>query len=495
MEQTAGVRNSTELSAVEPAPAAQWLTLSRPREALGEPVAVRPRQVLGQLAAGLLGVLVVVGLLASLAAHRLAEREAVNDAANTADVLANAVVTPALTDALASGQAPAVRTFDTVVRQRILGNGVLRVKLWRADGRVLYADEPQLVGRTFPLTANQRSALAQPRTRAEVSDLDASENEFEAGSRLLEVYRPVWTPAGQELLFEIYLPYEPVLGRASELWRGFAGVTVSSLLLFVVLMAPIVWRLLRRLVFAQQQRERWLERAVDASDTERRRVAGTLHDGPVQELVATSFAAAGAAARAEAAGQRALAAELDRLAAAVRGNIKVLRTLLVDIYPSSLAGAGLAAALADLAASTGGRGVTLRLDLPETADPAGRSREADLDCLGLSESEERLVYRVAQECLRNAVKHAAPCTATLSLRREASAAVLDILDDGRGFDPAALTERRPGHLGVRVLSDIATEAGATLQLSSAPGRGTHWRMSIPKPQSPGPALTPAGASA
>jgi two-component system, NarL family, sensor kinase len=470
VEQATSPTASTEPSAVEAAAAARWVTLSRrPRADDLDQEPVRPRRVVAQLVAGLLAVLVAVGLLASLAAQRLAEREAVSDAAQTADVLANAVVSPSLTNALADGDPSAVRSFDAVVRERVLGDGVVRVKLWAPDGRVVYADEPQLVGRVFPLTDEQRSALAEPRTRAEVSNLEASENEFETGGRLLEVYRPVWTPDGTELLFEIYSAYEPVEQRAGQLWRGFTGVTVSSLLLVVALMTPIVWRLLRRLVEAQRQRERWLERAVDASDAERRRIAGSLHDGPVQELVATSFAAAGAAARAEALSQPALAAELRDLATGLRGNVKVLRSLLVDIYPPSLSDAGLVAALSDLAESTRGRGVTVHLDLHAVPDSGA-------DGLGLSGADQRLVYRVVQECLRNAVTHAAPCTATVSLGREDGALVLDVVDDGPGFDPAAHWEPRAGHFGVLVLSDLATEAGATLQVASAPGRGTHWRL-------------------
>ena len=90
-----------------------------------------------------------------------------------------------------------------------------------------------------------------------------------------------------------------------ELRRGFAGVTVSSLLFFTVLLLPIVWWLLGRLKRSQNQREELLERAVDASIEERRRIAGTLHDGVVQELAATSFTVAGAAATGRDAGRRA----------------------------------------------------------------------------------------------------------------------------------------------------------------------------------------------
>jgi signal transduction histidine kinase len=56
--------------------------------------------------------------------------------------------------------------------------------------------------------------------------------------------------------------------------------------------------------------------------------------------------------------------------------------------------------------------------------------------------------------------------------------VLDVLDDGPGFDPAVLDEPAEGHFGLRVLADLASDAGATLQVASAPGAGTHWRLAI-----------------
>jgi hypothetical protein len=226
---------------VEPAPGVAWRTLVDAAPAR-ENDAAPPRagRTFLRLAAGLLAVLLAVGILAGFAAQWLAEREAVNDAANVTDVLADAVIQPSLTDALADGDASAVAAFDDIIRQQVLSADVVRVKIWSPDGVVVYADEPQLVGRTFELDEAQRLALSSPATHAEVSDLSEEENEFESGTRLLEVYRPVWTPGGRQLLFEVYLPYEPVAARSADLWRGFAGVTTSSLLLLTALTAPIV---------------------------------------------------------------------------------------------------------------------------------------------------------------------------------------------------------------------------------------------------------------
>ena len=252
----------------------------------------------------------------------------------------------------------------------------------------------------------------------------------------------------------------------SQLWRGFAGVTLSSILLLVVLMMPVLWRLLDRLKRSQVQREDLLQRALDASTEERRRIAGALHDGVVQDLAATSFTVAGAAERAASVGQPALANDLRGAAGTVRTSIGGLRSLLVDIYPASLAAAGLAAALDDLAASVRSRGITVNVDISSQTglDPAG----------------ERLVFRVAQECLTNITRHAGATAVSLQLRRTDENVLLEISDDGVGFDAATvIAHPEEGHFGLRILGDVVARAGAELWLASAPGGGTQWQLRVP----------------
>ena len=445
-----------------------WVTLGEPGGPHQHQPLLSPRRVLALLAAGVIGALVVVGVVGTLAARQLAEREAVNDAATMADVLAKAVVEPALTDGLLRGDPAAIAAFDQVVKSQLLTRTgpILRVKMWSEQGKVLYADESQLIGQTFPLGEEQHEALNKPATVADVSNLDSSENAFENEERALEVYRPVWTPSNQVALFEMYTSYDPVGDRTSQLWRGFAGVTASSLVLLVVIVVPFVWALVRRLRRAEEQRIELLQRAVDASADERRRIAASLHDGPVQELAATSFTVAGASATASMHGQGALSRDLDAAAAAVRSSIRSLRTLLVDIYPASLARSGIVAALLDLAQTTRRDDLVVQVDA------------ADEDDLALSADAQRLVHRVAQECLRNAAKHAGAATVVVSLHRDGPTSVtLDVVDDGVGFDVAqALGAPRDGHLGLHLLADAASVPGALLQVSSAPGRGTHWRL-------------------
>jgi signal transduction histidine kinase len=424
-----------------------------------------------QVIAGTLAVVIGVGVAGAFASRRVAEREAVTDAAHTTDLIARQVVQPAVINGLISGNSAALSAIDRVVRHQVLSPSLVRVKLWTATGRIVYSDEARLIGQKFPLGSDERASLARPVVHAEVSDLQRPENRYERGrGKLLEVYRPVWTPSGQPLLFETYSPYSLVTQRTGELWRGFAGITISSLLILVVLLLPILWRLLKRITSAQSQREVLLQRAVDASEEERQRVAGTLHDGPVQELAATSFVVAGAAERAADSGQPELAEMLTAAAGAVRASIQGLRSLLVDIYPPSLTSAGLVPALTDLTEVLAARNIATHLSLAEEA------------AAQLAPAQQQLVFRIARECLRNAARHAGARNVEVRLFRHGHSTVVEIYDDGTGFDPAvALDNPQDGHFGLRILTDLAVNAGADLLLATAPGAGCRWRLEVPEP--------------
>jgi signal transduction histidine kinase len=444
-----------------------WLVLTSGR-AVRRPVA-DGRRVLAQVALAATFVIVAVAIVGAVAARHLAEREAVNDASRRSNLIANAIIAPVLDDGLENGSPRSFARVDRVVREQVLGSSIVRVKIWSADGRVVYSDEPRLVGKRYTLGEEEAEVLVRPEIRAEVTDLNRDENQYERGrGKLLEVYRAVRTePSGRPLLFETYSLYGDVTQRSVQLWRGFAGLVVSSLLLLVVLLLPVLWRLLDRVRQAQLHREELLQRAVDASHVERRRIAGNLHDGVVQELAATSFTLAGSVEQARRAGAPDLADQLDDAVGTLRRSIGGLRSLLVDIYPPSLASAGLPAALQDLAGPLRSRGIAV--DLEVTEEP-----------LDLDPEHERLVFRITHECLVNVVKHARASSVLVRLARQGDVVVLDVRDDGMGFDPGQVTaDPAAGHLGVRVLADLARDAGATLAVQSAPGAGAWWRLTMP----------------
>jgi signal transduction histidine kinase len=440
--------------------------------ASGDPRTTEPtlpaRRVVVPVIAALAAVVMAIAL-GAVAARRLAEREAIRDATERADLMAR-VLEPVLTDQVLAGDAPARSRLDQVVRRQVLGASVVRVKIWSADGRVVYSDEPRLAGLKLALSEDEREALTDEQIRAEVTDLSQPENRFERGrGKLLEVYRRVRTaPSKTPLLFEIYAPYHDVNVRSDRVWRGFAALLVGTVLLLVLLLLPVVWRLQDRVRRSQAGREALLRRAVDASLAERRRIAGTLHDGVVQELAATSFALAGSVERAERENAPELADQLRETAATVRGSIGGLRSLLVDIYPPSLASSGLGVALQDLAGPLRARDLSVQLDLPAAAYPHQLDPEV-----------ERLIFRIANECLVNVAKHAAASSVLVRLHRTGDEIVLDVVDDGVGFDVTSVTSaQKADSLGVRVMTDLARDAGATLAVASAPEEGTWWQLRI-----------------
>jgi signal transduction histidine kinase len=206
-------------------------------------------------------------------------------------------------------------------------------------------------------------------------------------------------------------------------------------------------------------------RIVVAADAERRRIARDLHDGVVQDLAGTSYALAAAADRID--GQAPAVSEALRDGARqTRRSIRQLRSLLVDIYPPDLHRAGLAAALSDLVAPLESRGVQARVDLPPG--------------LRLEPDAEALMFRTAQEALRNVMAHSDAHRVDVSVILENSHAGLTIADDGRGFTPdVAQAARDDGHLGLRVLADMAHDAGGRLDIDSHPGRGTRVCLEVP----------------
>ncbi len=430
---------------------------------------LRARQVYGQVIAAAAVVLVVVGVLGAFASRSIAEREAVHDASQHASILAHAVIEPALGDGVATRDPAALRILDHAVRTRLLDDEIVRVKLWAADGTIVYSDEERLIGEVFALSEDEVEAFTNASARAEITDLSEPENRFERDQgKLLEVYRSVRTSGGETLLFEIYAPYEAVEAGTSRLWWALAVISLASLVVLVMLMLPVLWRLLERLARAQEQREQLLEHAVEASAEERRRIAANLHDGVVQELVAASYAVSGAAIGMESK-DRELARTLHGVAATVRTGIGGLRSLLVDIYPPTLDDTGLVAALADLVTKlrTGDLEVTLDVSID---DPTG------LDAEG-----ERQIFRIALECLRNAERHSGASSIAVTLSGDDDAVVLEVVDTGVGFDPVdAMARPVPGHFGLRLMADSTARVRGRLRVASAPGVGTHWELRVPR---------------
>lgn len=435
-------------------------------------VSVR-RLVLRFVLTGLAG-LIVLATVTAFASRRVGTDEAMDEASRVGVIAGHGIIEPALTPALLRGDPAALVAFDRRVRSDLLQGSLVRVKLWTPDGRIIYSDEQRLIGERFALDDEATAALAGEVAHAHVSDLSAPENRYEPrGSRLLEVYSPVEGPRGETLLFEPYFSYSAVTDSGRRIWLSFAPVVLGALLLLQLMQFPLAWSMARRLQRGQHERERLLRHAIESSDGERRRIAGDLHDGTVQDLAGVSLALSAAGRRARSAEPGSTrpdedAAVLDDAAGRVRGAITSLRSLLVEIYPPNLQEEGLEQALSDLLARLPGKGIEPHADIRLPDEP-------------LEPETTALVYRCAQEALRNVVRHAGAEGVWLVLAPLDDRLVLEVSDDGRGFDPrAAEGAQAAGHVGLRVLADVVAEAGGTVELASAPGRGTHVRVEVPR---------------
>ena len=100
--------------------------------------------------------------------------------------------------------------------------------------------------------------------------------------------------------------------------------------------------------------------------------------------------------------------------------------------------------------------------------------------LSLPSETEQLVFRSAQEALRNTAAHAGAGHVSVSVSQTTGMVTLLVADDGRGFDEQQLAERRTeGHLGLSIIRDLAESAGGNLRVNSQPGDGTRLELELP----------------
>jgi len=133
-----------------------------------------------------------------------------------------------------------------------------------------------------------------------------------------------------------------------------------------------------------------------------------------------------------------------------------MRALIIDLRPDSIEVEGLTVALArQMAAIRARHGIEVGGELSDEPQASLKVKET--------------IYRIAQESLTNAVKHARATQLSLWLRREGESIVLEVQDDGIGFDPAG---SYPGHLGLHSMRERVARLGGRLEIQSAPGKGT-----------------------
>jgi signal transduction histidine kinase len=410
-------------------------------------------------AVSLIGLALVLILHDAGVDHERHEAEAVTEAAG------RAVVAPLVTPQFLRGSRTAAAALDRAVRRYVLAGPVERVKVWSRDGRILYSDEPRLVGRRFELQEDELEVLENGGVVSELSDLAKPENRFEPrDTRLLEVYTRITGVDGTPVLFEVYHDFDSIV----EDGRSLVLVVLPALALglFALAAANVAvarWftRYARR---RDEQRTSLLAKALDASNAERRRISADLHDGVVQDLTGAALAIDGVVGplRSAPVDPGALAA-LQAADETIRRSIRTLRTLLMDFYPASLEARGLAAALEELAQLSRERGLATEVQVTPG--------------LELPAPVEALLYRIAQEAVRNATTHAQARNVAIAVGADSDSCWVEVKDDGEGFDTGAPPSA--GHFGLRAARDLVSDAGGTLSIRSNPGSGSVVRAELP----------------
>jgi len=208
---------------------------------------------------------------------------------------------------------------------------------------------------------------------------------------------------------------------------------------------------------------------------ERNRLAREVHDAMNQSLYSIILFAGAAQKEAEKANQVSIRRHLTRVENMAQQALKEMRLMVYELRPQELEEKGLAGALQQ------------RLDAVEAS--AGLDAELRVEGdFSLSPRSEEVLYRIVQEALNNALKHASAGTVRVAVVARDGHLEVSVTDDGVGFDPGADT----AGLGLATMRERAAALGARLEVRSAPGRGTSVRLAVPLPATQPTAGAPHG---
>lgn len=268
------------------------------------------------------------------------------------------------------------------------------------------------------------------------------------------------------LVYVALRPLKRLEETAGRVWRGDLGARVVS--------SPIADRDMQRvggtinvlldgLTSDRERLRRLAAKVISAQDAERARLARELHDSTAQSLAGLLMQISALARDCGDNGMGLRLHELREMAASV---LEEVRTLSHTLHPRVLDDLGLAAALDWLARRTRESSeVEVTVDAPDEAVP-------------ISPAAESALYRVAQESLNNAVRHANPSIVSLTLAVRGDRAVLEVVDDGIGFDMREAEMRRPG-MGLFSMRERVGLVDGRLSVDTAPGDGTRVTASVP----------------
>jgi len=234
-------------------------------------------------------------------------------------------------------------------------------------------------------------------------------------------------------------------------------------LLFLSVGPFIYFRRVRQLKRAQQQQQQFSRQLMESQESERKRIAGELHDSIGQSLlVIKNRAALGIQ---DVSNMTKALKQFDEISATVTDALSEVRYIAHNLHPYQLENIGLAAALRSMLTK-----------IAESTSIKISGEIGDVDGMVLPKNEIN-VYRIIQEAMNNVLKHSEASEATVTVAAENSTLVITIEDNGKGFDPKA--DKKSGGMGVKGIDERVNILNGSYAISSSPGGGTTVEVRIP----------------
>lgn len=418
------------------------------------------------------------------------ERSVVSRTAETTALFVDSFIAPNLqelstSDALTPDH---IATLDRLLDDTPLGRQILSFKVWDPDGKVLYSAEPATIGQVFPMGEGLTRAWGGE-VSSDISDLENAENALERiqRSRLLETYAPVRLENSAEIIAvaEFYQTVDE-LERDIAIAQGRTWLVVGlSMLSIYLLLAGFVGRagdtidrqqaalsrqveqltdLLSQNKALHQRVRRAAARTTALNERVLRRISAELHDGPVQDIGLALL-------------------RLDSVVAHVTDGETGREATPAIAQDLDMIQTSMQRALLEIRALSSGMGMPQlsELTLPETLARAVRvhqqrsGTEVSLDLDGTPERASLPVkitlYRLVQEALQNAYRHAGGIGQRVSLCYDAGRLHIEVADGGAGFGEGEV-DVADDHLGLAGMRERVESLGGNFRVESTPGRGT-----------------------
>ncbi|GGE62702.1 histidine kinase [Actibacterium pelagium] len=417
------------------------------------------------------------------------EQAVVQNTANDTAIFMESFVSPISQDLSQSDVLPiqAQRALAEVFETVPLKGRIVSYKLWKRGGLVAHASDPDIIGKTFPVTEDLRSAWLGS-VAATFEDLDHIESESEAalGVPLLEIYTPIREAWSGEVIAvaEFYEAAEELSAEMTNARRNSwlvvsATFLGSGLMLFGIVAAGgrtirrqkamLLDQLLETQAVSEQNlrlRNRVVEassRSTAQSDRFLRQLGAELHDGPAQYLSLAALRLDSALGGTKAAG------EVDDIRQSLANALTEIRSISRGLAIPDLDRLSLRK-LIDRAVQDGATAF---------ASPPVLTFEGD-EAPQIDYSAKLCLFRFLQEALSNAARHAPGAGVTIWGRACEKAVCLKVRDEGPGFDPEEAMQIRPdGGQGLLGLVDRAESLGGQVEIQSKPGAGCELILTLP----------------